>query len=215
MKKSLFILLFLSISAFAAEPARELSLSKEILSNGTLPFVSHHGRGRFDNTLALNVVYAPIQALRRPIEEGVGRRLKFLTSWKSDGEAHVTVITPPEFSEVLSPYLTMEEIEKIAQKDRIQESELIVLGLGSGKAILDGEEEETYFVIVDSENLRKIRHDVYRAFLEKGGSPNAWDPTWWFPHITIGFTRRDLHEADGVIKNIRQSWDSRFHLMVH
>jgi len=66
--------------------------------------------------------------------------------------------------------------------------------------------EETFLVLVDSPKLRKIRGKIWRLFVKKGGEPSAWDPAWFFPHITIGYTKRDLHELD-VIKNIRSSWD--------
>ena len=214
--KNFILTLLLSFCHFSAlaESPTDLFVGTEIYSNSSLKFISHNGPGKFDNALAFNVSYDPVRLLRKPIEEVIGRKLKFLTTWDSKGEAHVTVITPPEYSEALSKVLSMEEIDEIARKERIQFSDLKVLGLGSGKLVKDGQLEETFFLFVDSANLRKIRHEIYALFLKKGGVANAWDPLWWFPHITIGYTKRDLHETDGVTKNIRSSWDTRFNLIV-
>ncbi|KAJ1775088.1 hypothetical protein LPJ62_006961, partial [Coemansia sp. RSA 2167] len=46
-------------------------------------------------------------------------------SLQSRGEAHVTIITPPEFDRVLKPAgVTIQEIEEIAQQANIQHSRL-------------------------------------------------------------------------------------------
>jgi hypothetical protein len=208
-----FLLIFNCV--LVAGASEVIFLKTDLLINSSMPFISHQGPGKFDNALALNVVYNPVRDLRGPIEETVGRKLNFLTAWHPNGEAHVTVITPPEFSEVLSPYISMNEIDQIALNSEIQKADLKVLGLGSGKLSIDGKMEETFFLIVDSARLRQIRHDIYSAFVKKGGSPEAWDPTWWFPHITIGYTKRDLHENDGITKNIKGSWDKRFRLAMN
>lgn len=186
----------------------EINLPRSIKSND-LPFISHTGAGPYDNTLALNVPYEPIKSLRPIIEKVVGRKLDYLKSWDPHGEAHVTTVTPPEFSNILSKHITMSEIEDIALKNTIQKSDLFVLGIGSGKKEIAGNVEETFFIIVDSQRLRLIRNKIWELFVAKGGDPKAWDPTWFFPHITIGYTKQDIHEPD-VYKNIRGSLDSRF-----
>ena len=43
-----------------------------------LPFVPHHGPGRFDSAMALNVQYAPIEKLRGQLENVLETRLDFL-----------------------------------------------------------------------------------------------------------------------------------------
>jgi hypothetical protein len=106
------------------------------------------------------------------------------------------------------------QIEAIAQRYDLQDSRLSLLGLGSGKMKLNGKDEETYFVIVDSYDLRNIRHQIFYEFTRRGGDRAAFDPTWYFPHITIGYSKRDLHEADGTIKNLKFSHDSRFILKI-
>ena len=57
----------------------------------------------------MNLPYAPVQKLYKQVEAFEGGRLK------NRGEAHITVITPVEFWNVLKPQgLTMQEIQKIA-----------------------------------------------------------------------------------------------------
>ncbi len=218
MLKILSPLLFIYLAGCTSIPHQRTPANDHILNKlfmsapfsiEKMPFLSHTGSGAFDNALALNFPYEPIKALRKPIEVAIGRSLEFFKSWDPLGEAHVTVITPPEISNVLSKHLTMNEIEAIAVSNKIQQSDVLVLGIGSGKKQINGVIEETFFVIVDSQNLRRIRNEVWKAYVKKGGDPKSWDPTWFFPHITIGYTKQDIHEPD-VIKNIRSSWDSRF-----
>jgi 2'-5' RNA ligase len=195
--------------ALAAEPVT-LTVSEKILQNEELPFVSHRGKGPFDNVLAMNIQYEPVKLLRDPIEKTIGRKLDYLKSWDPQGEAHVTTVTPVEYAEVLRSKLTMAEIDAIATKNKIQSSDLKILGIGSGAKTKGNKKEETFFILVESLNLRKIRQEIYDEFVRKGGSPSAWDPAWFFPHVTIGYTQSDLHEGDGVMKNIGHSWDKRF-----
>lgn len=202
-------LLFLAVASALGAPPVDLPLSRALQSGATMPFVS---RGP---ALALNLPYAPIRALRPPIERAIGRPLDFLRAWSPQGEAHVTVVTPPEFEQALRAKLTIAEIDAIARRLRIQSSDLRILGLGSArlpKAGQPGPFEESFFVLVDSENLRRIRHAIHEEFVRRGGNPAAFDPTWFFPHVTVGYTLRDLHESDGVMKNLRSSFDPRFAL---
>lgn len=168
------------------------------------------------DVLAMNIPYAPIQRVRGIIEQETGLKLDFLRAWAPEGEAHITVITPIEYAQVLvgpdvkAPLISMQEIAEIAKAESIQSSEVTVLGVGSGRLKIEAREETTFFLIVESENLRTIRQQIYHLFVKKGGDPHAWDPRHFFPHITVGFTRRDLHESDGVVKDVQHSWDPRF-----
>ncbi|MCB9254818.1 MAG: hypothetical protein H6617_09065 [Bdellovibrionaceae bacterium] len=176
-----------------------------------LPFISHTGPGAFDNALALNVPYPPIRQLRSKIEEALGLPLDHFKGWNREGEAHVTVITPPEYANILKPILSMDDIHELAKALSIQQSDLKILGIGSGKKRIGENEESTFFLLVDSYKLRKLRLQIWRRYVKKGGKPQDWDPTWFFPHVTIGFTKTDLHEPD-VLKDIKHAYDPRFKL---
>jgi hypothetical protein len=43
---------------------------------------------------------------------------------------------------------------------------------------------------------------LQNQFENSGGRPGDFDADKFYSHITVGFTDRDLHEADGVIKNM-------------
>ncbi|MCM2280544.1 MAG: hypothetical protein NDI61_01710 [Bdellovibrionaceae bacterium] len=164
----------------------------------------------------MNIRYAPVQGLKSRIETALDLTipLKIFTGWNPNGEAHVTTITPPEFDLVLKGFVAPERMNAIAREMRIQESDLEILGVGRGEATLDGKKEETYFLIVRSANLLKIRRAIHAEFVRNGGKASSWNPEHFFPHITIGFTKRDLHENDGVLKDVANSLDERFHLIV-
>lgn len=192
----------------------DLKIPTEIYHNNEEPFLTHEGTGAFDNALAMNIIYAPVKNLRPQIEAAIGKKLDFFKAWNADGEAHVSVVTPLEFNNVLKAKLSMKEINAIAERYDIQQARLSLLGLGSAKAWIEGRLEESYFLIVDSAGLRTIRQQIWYEFTRRGGDRSAFDPTWFFPHITIGFTKRDLHEADGVLKNLKYTSDARFNLVI-
>lgn len=191
-----------------------IPLSASILNNKALPFISHRGKGLFQTALAMNVQYAPVKKVRKIISKIIQYPLKFHTAWNKNGEAHVTVITPPEYSQILKKYVSIDKIEQIALQNHIQSSDLSIMGIGKGSAKINGKKESTYFIIVHSKNLLKIRKLIYREYLKNGGKAGAWDPTHFFPHITVGYTLRDLHENNGVIKDVPHSLDKRFVLVM-
>ena len=61
---------------------------------------------------------------------------------------------------------------------------------------------QTYYVVVSSEGMLDFRRTVTRAFIEAGGQADDFDAEAYWPHVTLGFTKRDLFESDGVIKNL-------------
>lgn len=210
--KALLAVFILSITATASQASVNLPLDESILSNEEMPFASRRGVGRFDTTLAMNVQYQPVKTVRAELSKILGYDLKFFTLWEPAGEAHVTVITPVEYFDIIKKYVSIDRIEAIAQEMKIQESDLTILGLGRGQAVLQGKPEETYFIMVHSENLLKIRKLIYSEYLRKGGPKSAWNPYEFYPHITVGYSLRDLHISDGVIKNVKNSLDQRFNL---
>lgn len=215
--KNLFFIVFLfklSLSYSQTQIPTVVTLTNDIYHNEDEVFYSHQGPGEFDNTLAMSIEYTQILNLRNQVSRVIGRPLNFFTGWNIHGEAHITVVTPVEFDQVLKKVnITMNEIEAIAKRYEIQQSRLNILGIGSAKRTINNEEHETFFIIVDSENLRLIRQQVFYLFVKRGGDRSLFDPTWFFPHITLGFTKdRDLHESHGVYKNLKFSFDPRFDL---
>jgi len=214
MKQLIFIFLLAhSLTAFAQEP-KLLTVPSTIYDNSDLQAVVAKGEGAFDNALAMNVQYLPIKNVREELQIQINKKLDFLKIWNESGEAHITVITPPEYTNVFKGKLSMDEIGAIARLNNIQKSRITINGIGIGRANIQNQVEESYFLIVTSPDLVKIREEIYSSFINKGGDPAAWNPHHYYPHVTIGYTKRDLHEADGVIKDVQHSLDSRFQLRI-
>jgi hypothetical protein len=229
MRRSYFYLSLLVLSAgiFASVGSPAVSglftvanepfvlVAPRLLGDGRgLPFVEHIGANSdpFGTTLAMNTPYDPIVSLRQQVSDHLAlpAPLKFFRGFAENGEAHITTITPVEYHYKLRGFVSPEKMTEIALKHDIQRSDIQVLGLGRGSALLAGIRQDTYFVIVQSENLLRIRRAVYQEYMENGGRAEDWDPEHFYPHITIGFTDRDLHESDGVIKDLEHSLDPRF-----
>lgn len=195
MKCRLIILLlifFFSLSAFAAQ----FSVDASIYQNSALAFNSHR------NYLTMEINYPPVSRLYRQVVE------QFNIELISRGEAHITVITPVEFDKVLKKKISIKEIEKIAKEQRIQESSFEVKCVGLGKVVLDQKEARTYFIVVQSDDLLRIRKEIKDLFVKNGGDAQLFDANQFYPHITLGFTKRDLHESDGVIKGTNSCVES-------
>jgi hypothetical protein len=76
-------------------------------------------------------------------------------------------------------------IQEVRQIDRAQDG-IEALCINSGSAEIKGRVESTYFVVVSAPKIDQIRR--------------KYGFTTYFPHVTLGFTERDLHFEDGVIK---------------
>lgn len=201
MKKLLISLMFLVLlcaCAGAPRAARQISAQN-------MPFASHTGPGAFDGVLAQNLPYENFKKLRSLLERHFGRELNYYKGWNKNGEAHITVVTPVEYWQILRPYLSMDEINRIALKNKIQSAAPEILGMGAGRLEIDGKMEETYFVIMRAPGLVKVRRAVQKEFIKRGGAPGAFNPRDFYPHVTVAYTKRDLHIQDGVIKDMAHS----------
>jgi hypothetical protein len=145
--------------------------------------------------VGLNLDPEPTTQLRKDLEVIRGSALK------SRGEAHVTVITPPEFK-ILSEHLGMQEIEAVAQSMSIQTTPFNLLCLAEATHPKESK-LQTYFIVVESPGLLEIRREIFRRFVAAGGDPHALGNANYFPHITVGFSDRDLYDSDGILKDRR------------
>jgi hypothetical protein len=142
----------------------------------------------------LPINYGPVEQIRLNLVQKLGFDLK-----KRD-EAHITVITPPEF-EILQNKISMAQINELALKENLQSSNFIPLCVGRGRLQIDGREESTYYIVTSSPDLMLIREKIQAAYVTAGGKVSDFQAEIFFPHITLGFTKRDLHFNDGVIKD--------------
>jgi hypothetical protein len=143
--------------------------------------------------LAQSLRSSPFETLRKELEKELRSPLK------NRGEAHLTVITPPEWK-ILEQKISMAEAEKIAMNQKIQAASFEPLCIGVGEKKAGEKTLKTYFVVVRSPGLLKYRRTLEDLFRSRGGA-GAFRADHFFPHVTLGFTDRDLHESDGVVKD--------------
>ena len=164
------------------------------------------------NYVAMPLPFAPFSDLHRHLIARVETEQGLNSKLISRGEAHVTVLTPPEFDQLKS-LISIDEINSIANALDIQNSKITPVCLGRGDAVVEGKHEQTYYVVVEAPKLLEIRRTIAETFVKRGGSLDisaasspasshaAFDAENFYPHVTVGFTKRDLFDQDGVIKS--------------
>ena len=186
-------LLIVCVTGCAPEEYPSISVDPSLLEASTEAFIPHAGPGPFDTYLAVTLPYEPARRVRHQAE-----RL-FSVELNHRGEAHITVITPVEYQRV-APTLDIAKIHDLVSAT-IQLSPFEILCLGRATATLESRLESTFFLVIRAPGLRQLRHRIKDEFVEAGGDPAAFDPDAYFPHVTLGFTSRDLHERDGAVKD--------------
>lgn len=148
------------------------------------------------NYVSMEMPFKPADKLRKQLEQQINSPLK------NRGEAHITVITPVEFNKVLKSKMSMQEIHHLAMENQIQQADVKAICVGVGEKIEQANTLRTYYVVVESNKLLALRKKVQELYLSRGGDEKAFQAEQFYPHITLGFTNRDLHlESDGVVKN--------------
>lgn len=185
----------INLSAYAADWSAKapLALSKQVYDNKSMAFIPHTGVGKFDNYLAMTINYEAIKPLFNQLETRVGRELKHR------GEAHITVVTPVEYHQILKPYLSIQTINELAKG--IQNHSFEVVCLGAFEKSVNNKKEQTYYVVVKSDDLMSVRNRIAQTFIKAGGSKKDFKVSAFYPHITVGFSARDLHLSDGAVKD--------------
>lgn len=177
-----------SLKTFAHEDWSLKSFSFDKTLNET--FIKHEDQTPY---LSLNLNYEPLKEYFEKVDRYTYRPLK------NRGEAHITIITPPEFQDDLSKFVSIQEINEIAEKLHIQKSKYKPICMGKAGLTDKDKYLESYFIVIESEDLLNIRKEISTLYKSRGG--NKFDPLHFYPHITLGFTDRDLFESDGVTKD--------------
>lgn len=122
----------------------------------------------------------------RPIYDQLNSRFGPLSN---RGDAHITVLTPTEFSNGLNRVLSINEINKIATDMNIQSSPFEVLCVAKQSQFGSklGKKSAVYNLLVKSDAISKIRTAIFNAYTAKGGDPSNFYPEYYLPHITLGF----------------------------
>jgi hypothetical protein len=182
--------IWLSISV--ANAYTPLTINSKLLDSSRIPFTGQK------NYLQQTLDFSVLEPFLVQINDTYGKPPSL--PLKSRGEAHITVITPPEFTS-LSPQLTISDINRIALSNNIQSSPFTIICLA--RQVPAGKEELgfVYNLLIDNPSLVSIRKQIYNEYLMHKGNPNAFDASKFYPHITIAFETTDFFESEGVIKN--------------
>ncbi|MFL5783561.1 MAG: hypothetical protein ACJ76H_03055 [Bacteriovoracaceae bacterium] len=177
---------FTFLALFFLTSCATYKFNRSALKNDSIAFIPHA------DYVTYEVEYAPVKKVFDKLVKDVGEL-------KTRGEAHITVITPPEFNDTLKKKITIDELNALALREKIQSSRYEPVCVGRGFA----GELKTYYIVVSSPDLLNIRKKVQELYVKKGGAARDFSPEKYYPHITLGFTDRDLHESDGVAKSER------------
>ena len=177
--------------------AHTLELSDEVLRSSRFKIPFHSGKGKLDSYLAIDVPYGPIKALQKKVEDYFGVTLK------SRGEAHITVVTPVEHWKRLRRFLDIKDLHRYGEVEELQSMKYSILCVGRGQRKLKENLESTFFVVLDAPEVVEFRRGVQKLMVLGGGKQWYFKPERYYPHITIGFTKRDLHVSDGIVKGRR------------
>jgi hypothetical protein len=140
--------------------------------------------------LAMNLPRNPILKLRDDLAHALDRPLKGFN------EAHITVVTPPELNDHFVG-VAQDEISIWAQTHGIQKLPFFVRGVGQASLSREsGPSISTYFLVVESADILRFRSEVFKRFSRTKAEDLSFEP-----HITLGFTERDLHAQEGIRKD--------------
>lgn len=156
--------------------------------------VSQSKTPELKNYVSLDLEYGRYKALLNELDKKVG-------TLKNRGEAHVTLITPPEFKALVAGgSITPEQIHEAYKLAALKPQDFKEICVGQSSKKIQAKKMSTYYVVIKSAAFLKFRRDV--AALSKV-SEKDFNPNLFFPHITLGFTERDLHYEDGVKKDAK------------
>jgi len=186
----LVIILFLGSNyAFAA-----IEISKSIYKS--VPFSSQFIE---DGALIRNVDYKSVNSLIPQLNEIYGLKLE------DRGEAHITVITPPEaqgwFTDKKGINFLISSLELHNKYfPTLQKTKFEVICVGKQQ---NSQGNVVFYLVIDSPELIKIRKEIQKELENRAkflGKKTFFDAEkQYYPHITIGYKGGDVH---GVSKGI-------------
>lgn len=151
------------------------------------------------NYVSLDLEYPEYQQILKNLDAFLG------TTLINRGEAHITVITPPEFK-ILNTKVSAEVIHQEWGLWTAKNFKKVCLGEGS---ITEKKKNlKTYYVVVDTPDIL-----AFREHLKVKYDVPEFQASVFYPHITLGFTEKDLHYEQGVIKDQKSCPQKLQHLL--
>lgn len=99
-------------------------------------------------------------------------------------------MTPPEFNNTLRPFVSMEELNAIALSMNVQSSTIKPICVGKGTKLennpaakLFGKDSSVWYVVVESEDVIRIREAIWKVFVDRGGEPSAFGKNLFIYYI--------------------------------
>ncbi|KAF9429012.1 hypothetical protein BGZ94_000137 [Podila epigama] len=181
--------------------SKPIVINKKVFQTSKVPFIPHSGTALFTNWVGLNVDFKYVKpvfdVLNSTQAPGNGTLI-------SRGEAHITIIPPTEYDQILHPAgVTIEELNAMAAKNnRLQRSKFDFECMGRVQTVTkDGIFQQSVQVILKNhKDLLSFRTDVFKLYVKKGGNPALFAAENYQPHMTIGYKHRDIFIEDGVYK---------------
>tara|TARA_Y100000780_G_scaffold230853_1_gene254029 strand:+ start:19764 stop:20363 length:600 start_codon:yes stop_codon:yes gene_type:complete len=183
MNKFKYIFLSLLFTSFAFG---EVQISSEVYKK--VPFSSEFIE---DGALIRNVNYDAVKAIVPQLNSLYGVKLE------TRGEAHITVITPPEAQGWFTDhkgvnYLisSMELHQKYFRTLQDTKFEVVCVGMQ------ENESNKVFYLVVDSPELFAVRAEIAQELERRArftGKKTFFDSNKYYPHITIGFEGGDVH----------------------
>lgn len=176
-----------------------LCVSLFIFSCQNQPLATEKKPASVKSYVSLDLEYTEYQKTLNRLDAFLG------TPLVNRGEAHITVITPPEFSKLTSK-VSAEVIHQEWAEWKTKSFNKICLGEGSLKE--KNKVLKTYYVVVEASELL-----AFREYLKNKYAVDDFQASVFYPHITLGFTEKDLHFEQGVIKNQKSCPQKLQHLL--
>ncbi len=164
--------------------AESFDVSKKLLDVKDRPAFQKH-----EDRLILPLPSSSIEDLRKLVDKKIAKNLMMKSA------PHIAVITPGEWR-VLSQFLKMETIEKIALEENLMQSKIEIECLKKIVLTKGDKFDEAWFIAAKSPELLAIRKQIWRKFVVKGGSPDDFQPKRWSPAITVGCTAPEMFDED-------------------
>lgn len=140
------------------------------------------------NYVTLDLEYPEYQQTLKKLDTFLGSKLR------NRNEAHITVITPPEFNLITAAKIPPETIHQ--EWEKWPQKTFKKLCLGEGIVTENKNIFKTYYLVVETNDLLNFRQYLKNKYVLANFKADSY-----YPHITIGFTEKDLHFEQGVIKD--------------
>ena len=171
---------------FAANAFGEIQIPKDVYKK--VPFSSEFIE---DGALIRNINYEAVEAIVPQLNSLYGVKLE------TRGEAHITVITPPEAQgwftdhKGINYFISSIELHHKYFKT-LQDTKFEIVCVG----MRENETNKVFYLVVDSPELFAVRAEIAQELERRAsftGKKTFFDPNKYYPHITIGFEGGDVH----------------------